>query len=70
MVNDTVDVGQLSVRHALNENLMQIGGHIRFVIRPSYRRQYYGKTIIRLGLLKARHLGPKSVLLMCDVANQ
>lgn len=70
MVDDSVYDGRLSVRHTFNDDLRRIGGHISYVIRPSYPRQGYGKTILRLGLPKVRHVGLKRVLPTCDVANQ
>lgn len=70
LVDNDVYVGRLSIRHTLNDDLRRIGGHISYVIRPGYRRQGYGNTILRLGLVKARPPGLKRVLLTCDVANQ
>lgn len=61
--------GRLSLRHELNEFLLQIGGHIGYMIRPSKRRQGYGKEILRLGLQKARERGLHRVLVTCDETN-
>jgi len=62
-------VGRLSVRHELNEQLLLFGGHIGYEIRPSKRKQGYGKEILRLGLEKARELGLHRVLVTCDEDN-
>jgi len=62
-------VGRLSLRHELNENLLKIGGHIGYEIRPSKRRQGYGTEILRLGLEKAKELGLRRVLVTCDEDN-
>ena len=62
-------VGRLSVRHELNEQLLLFGGHIGYEIRPSKRKQGYGKEILRLGLEKARELGLHRVLVSCDEDN-
>lgn len=62
-------IGRLALRHELNDNLLALGGHIGFVIRPSKRRKGYGREILRQGLLKARELGLKRVLVTCNVEN-
>ena len=62
-------VGWLNSRHYLNERLLAIGGHIGYAIRPSQRRQGYGKLILKLALIKARDLGIKKALVSCDDDN-
>ena len=62
-------VGGLNLRHELNDILLRIGGHIGYEIRPSKRRQGYGKEILRLGLEKARERGFRRVLVTCDANN-
>lgn len=62
-------VGRLSLRHHLNEYLLKVGGHIGYMIRPSMRRQGYGKEILRLGLEQARASGLTRVLVTCDENN-
>ena len=62
-------VGGLNLRHELNDILLQIGGHIGYEIRPSKRRQGYGKEILRLGLEKARERGLSRALVTCDANN-
>ncbi|GCE05731.1 GNAT family N-acetyltransferase [Dictyobacter aurantiacus] len=64
-----VYVGNLTVRHELNELLLKVGGHIGYQIRPSWRRQGYGREILRLGLQKARALGITRALVTCDETN-
>src|ERR1700680_292668 len=61
--------GRLSLRHELNEALLVWGGHIGYQIRPLKRRRGYGKEILRLGLIKARELGLRRVLVTCDEDN-
>lgn len=70
MVDDSVYVGRLSVRHTLNDDLRRIGWPHQLRDPAQLSPSGYGKTILQLGLLKARHLGLKRVLLTCDVANQ
>jgi predicted acetyltransferase len=62
-------VGILTVRHELNDFLLQGGGHIAYAIRPSRRGQGYGNLILRLALVEARKLGLDRVLLVCDWDN-
>jgi predicted acetyltransferase len=69
LINDQEFVGRLSLRHTLNGNLLQFGGHIGYEIRPSCRRQGYGKAILRLGLEEAREIGLQRVLITCDDTN-
>jgi predicted acetyltransferase len=62
-------IGQLSIRHELNDLLFKMGGHIGYQVRPSKRRQGYGKTILRLGLQKAQEMGLPRALVTCDENN-
>jgi predicted acetyltransferase len=62
-------IGRLSLRHELNEHLLQMGGHIGYEIRTSRRRQGYGKLILKYGLERAKAFGLKRVLLTCDQDN-
>ncbi|MFA6533717.1 MAG: GNAT family acetyltransferase, partial [Patescibacteria group bacterium] len=43
LVEDDRFIGRLDIRHELNDNLLKIGGHIGYFIRPSERRRGYGK---------------------------
>lgn len=61
--------GRVSIRHELNEELLRVGGHIGYDIRPSMRRKGYGTLILRLALEKARELGLDRVLLTCRADN-
>lgn len=69
LIDDDEFIGRLSVRHELNEWLRTIGGHIGYEIRPSRRRQGYGKQILALGLEKAQALGLTRALITCDEDN-
>jgi len=62
-------LGDVDVRHCLNEALCRFGGHIGYNIRPSERRKGYGRLICRLGILEARKLGISDILITCDDDN-
>lgn len=62
-------IGQLSIRHSLNEHLLKAGGHIGYKIAPEYRLNGYGTKILALGLVEAEKLGLRKALLTCDVSN-
>jgi predicted acetyltransferase len=61
--------GRSSLRHYLNANLEDVGGHIGYNIRPAERRKGYGTLILKLTLEKAKNLGLKKVLLTCNTDN-
>src|SRR5436305_4563927 len=69
LIDDGEYVGYLSLRHELNDLLFKIAGHFAYMIRPSKRRQGYGKAILRLGLEQAHKMGLRRVLVTCDENN-
>jgi predicted acetyltransferase len=69
LIDGDVWIGLLTLRLQLNEQFLQSGGHIGYVIRPSKRRRGYGTALLRLGLGKARERGLLRVLLTCDETN-
>ena len=62
-------VGNIQIRHQLNEKLLIYGGHIGDSVRPSERRKGYATEQIRLALLKCKELGIDRVLMDCDKNN-
>lgn len=62
-------IGRVSLRHAVNDWVRTIGGHIGYEIRPSRRRRGYGTLILRLALPHAREMGLTRVLITCDEDN-
>ena len=62
-------VGFLSVRHELNDYLLELGGHIGYAIRPLERGQGYATAATALGLEECRRLGIARVLITCDDTN-
>ncbi len=69
LISEGQYIGRLSIRHELNEYLLQVGGHIGYDIRPSMRGLGYGTKQLELGLEKAKQLGLEKVLLTCDNTN-
>lgn len=69
LIDDDRFVGRVSIRHHLNERLLQFGGHIGYEIRPTKRLMGYGKTILRLGLIEAKKVGITRALVTCDDTN-
>ena len=62
-------LGRLSIRHRLNEMLLEVGGHIGYDVRPSARRRGHGTEMLRQALPMARRLGIDPALVTCDVDN-
>jgi predicted acetyltransferase len=62
-------VGIVRMRHRLNEQLLQRGGHLGYYIRPSARGRGYAKRALGLGLQRLRELGVARVLVTVDPDN-
>lgn len=67
--SDKKIVGNVQIRHSLNEKLLLYGGHIGDSVRPSERRKGYATEQIRLALLECKKLGIDNVLMDCDKLN-
>ena len=62
-------IGEIGIRHSLNEALLQYGGHIGYGIRFSCWGQGYGTKMLSLALKKAKLMGLDRVLITCDDDN-
>jgi predicted acetyltransferase len=65
---DTV-VGFLALRHTLTPELLEVGGHIGFSVRPSRRREGHATRALGLALPCAAARGIARVLVTCDDRN-
>ncbi len=61
--------GATNIRHRLTESLKIEGGHIGYGIRPSERKNGYGKLILGFGLDILRKMNINKVLVTCDKKN-
>jgi predicted acetyltransferase len=62
-------IGRLSIRHSLNDYLLQFGGHIGYDIRPSMRNRGYGTQILALAIPEAKKIGLSRALVTCKTEN-
>lgn len=67
--SDKKIVGNIQIRHRLNEKLLKYGGHIGDGVRPSERRKGYATKQIALALQKCKELGIGRVLMDCNKSN-
>lgn len=62
-------VGRTSIRHSLNDYLLNFGGHIGYAVRSAFRRRGYATEVLRQSLVVARAEGVDRVLVTCDDDN-
>jgi predicted acetyltransferase len=62
-------VGRMSIRHRLNDGLLELGGHIGYDVRRSRRRRGHATAMLREALPVARRLGIGKALVTCDSDN-
>jgi predicted acetyltransferase len=63
-------IGRAFFLHWLNAERLQTDGQVDYWIRPSRRRQGYGRLILRLLLERFRQLGLERVLISCRTDNE
>ena len=62
-------IGEIAIRHRLNDALAQRGGHIGYGVRYSEWNRGYGTKMLALALEKAREMHISPVLITCDEDN-
>lgn len=67
--NDNKIIGMINIRHKLNDNLLQHGGHIGYGVRPTERQKGYATQMVYLAIKRCKELGIKKVLLTCNKSN-
>lgn len=63
-------LGRLTIRHILNSTNFRKSGSVGLYIRPSSRGKGFGKTLLNLGLKKAKKMGLSKLLITCDQTNK
>ena len=61
--------GRVSIRHALNPWLAEVGGHIGYGVRPAFRRTGLATAMLRHGLVVDAEHGIDRALVCCHVDN-
>lgn len=62
-------IGRVSIRHSLNEFLLNYGGHIGYVVVPDERRKGFATEMLRQSLKISKDMGINRALLTCDEGN-
>ncbi|WMJ77310.1 MULTISPECIES: GNAT family N-acetyltransferase [unclassified Sedimentibacter] len=62
-------IGMIDIRHRLNDNLLNFGGHVGYSVRKSERRKGFATEMLKLALEKCVELNIKEVLITCDKNN-
>ncbi len=63
-------VGEVELRHPLNDWLRQVGGNIGYMTHPDYRKQGVASFALREGLKILRGMGLAEALVTCSDDNQ
>lgn len=61
--------GAAHLRHELNDDLLQYGGHIGYGIRPTERRRGYSTLQLKMMLDTLRKNGYTNIMITCDDDN-
>jgi predicted acetyltransferase len=68
-IENNVVVGLISIRHALNEDLKVMDGHIGYDTAPAHRRRGVASEMLKKALPVARSLGIERAHLTCNDSN-
>ncbi len=67
--NDNKLLGIINIRLALNDRLLQSGGHIGYGIRPTERKKGYASYQLYCALEFCKEMGLENVLITCNKDN-
>lgn len=62
-------VGRVSIRHQLNDYLLEVGGHVGYGVAPEHRRQGHATEILRQSVALLAAEGVDQILVTCDEGN-
>ena len=62
-------LGEICIRHRLNDVLLQYGGHIGYAVRLGEWNKGYGTLMLQMALPHAKALGIERCLITCDDDN-
>jgi len=62
-------LGVVNLRHALNDHLRRLGGHVGYAVRPSARNRGHATRMLEAAMAQARGLGLDRILVTCDHDN-
>ncbi|MFW6598089.1 GNAT family N-acetyltransferase [Propionibacteriaceae bacterium Y2011] len=66
---DGVIIGRVSIRRALNDFLLEVGGHVGYAVAPEHRRRGHATEILRQSVARLADAGVTRVLVTCDDDN-
>lgn len=69
LVNDEMFIGEIAIRHWLNDFTKEYAGHIGYFIRKEMQQKGYGTKMLSLALPRAKQLGLKKVLITAKNTN-
>lgn len=69
LIDNGMFVGEIAIRHWLNDFTREYGGHIGYFVRKEMRKKGYGKKMLTLALPYAKSIGLSKVLITAESNN-
>jgi predicted acetyltransferase len=70
LIIDDKPVAYGKLRHHLNKKLLECGGHVGYIVRPSERGKGFGKLFLSELIMSAKSKGIYQILITCDEDNK